>query len=175
MKIEEDEMNEDAKMIEDPFEAMHAVSELRHRTVDVDIDDGMIVTLRSLGAKDETDTFVECMNFWGQAFLYKHKIETLARSITAINGNYFQISDDEKKDMIDAKKEILGSWHQDIIDELYSEYAGLTGRIDEYLEKMAVSAETNAAGYKDAKEKRELLNVDSNKLDEEKTDEEQEK
>ena len=158
-----------AKMMEDPFEAMHSISELRHRTADIDIGDGMIVTLRSLGAKDETDSFVECMNYWGQAFLYKHKIETLARSIHAVNGQPLHGTEEkaeDRKKVIEEKRNILGKWHQEVIDDLYVEYARLSGNIDEYLDKMAVTAETNAAGIQEAQKQREIMNTDATKIDE---------
>lgn len=169
-------MNADVKLMEDPFEAMQAVSELRHRTNDVDIGDGFVVTLRSLGAKDETESFVECMNFWGQAFLYKHKIEVLARSIHAVNNQPFHgpdVSPEEKKKVIEEKKKIIGAWHQGVIDDLYVEYARLSGNIDEYLDKMAVVAETNAAGVQEALKQREVMNTDSPNLEEAQNEQEE--
>jgi len=159
----------DSKIIDDPFVAMQEMSEIRHRTSDVDIGDGFIVTLKSLGAKDETDSFIECMNFWGQAFLYKHKIETIVRSMYAINNIPFHtadVSDEEKKKIIEEKKKIVSSWHQTVIDDLYVEYAKLSGNVDEFLDKMALTAETNSVGLQDAEEKRKLMTSDSTNLDE---------
>lgn len=162
-------LDSNTRMIEDPFEALSEVSNIRHRTTEVDIGDGHIVTVRSLGAKDETDTFIECMNYWGQAFLYKHKLETLARAIVAVDGQTFAEEMDitKKKKMLDRKKEIIGKWHQEIIDELYVEYAKLIGNIDAFLDKMSLTAETNAAGIQDAEKQRKVMNEKPVKLDEE--------
>lgn len=152
-------INPNAKLTENPIEAMNMIGSLRHRTVDVNVDEDFTITLRSLGAKDETETFVECMNYWGQAFLYKHKIETISRAIVAINEKpLVGVSVEEKKNLI-------GNWHQGLIDELYYEYAKLIGDIDNFLEKMSVVAETNAVGSQEAAKQKETLNSNTSKID----------
>ncbi|MDO8640286.1 MAG: hypothetical protein Q7R33_01980 [Nitrosarchaeum sp.] len=135
------------KKFDDPLAAMNAVSDLKQRTKIVELDDNFKVTVRTLGAKDETDTFIECMNLWGQAFLYKHKLETLCRSIIDINGVSIQAVD------IVLKRDIMGKWSQEVIDELYIEYARLIGNIDAFLEKMKLTAETNVVGAKEYQDK----------------------
>lgn len=154
-------MNLDStRMIEDPFEAMSEISNLKHRTTDVDVGDGHTVTIRSLGAKDETDTFIECMNYWGQAFLYKHKLETLARAITAIDGQSLpeEIDIAKKKKLIEKKKEIIGKWHQEVIDDLYTEFAKLTSNLDAFLNKISLTSETNVTGIQEAEKQKNVLN-----------------
>jgi len=143
------------KKFDDPLMAMKAVAELRHRSKDVEFDD-FKVTIRTLGTKKETDTFINCMNLWGQAFIYKHKIETLIRAITHINGLTLESVKEEDK------RSVIESWSQDIVDEIYLEYAKLIGSVDLYLQKIQLTAETNVVGAKDAEEKKMLLESDSN-------------
>ena len=147
------------KKFDDPLMAMKAVAELRHRSKDVEFDD-FKVTIRTLGTKKETDTFINCMNLWGQAFIYKHKIETLIRAITHINGLTLESVKEEDK------RSVIESWSQDIVDEIYLEYAKLIGSVDLYLQKIQLTAETNVVGAKDAEEKKMLLESDSNEGDE---------
>jgi len=139
------------KKFEDPLSAMKAVSELNHRSVDVKINEEFTVTVRTLGTDAETNTFIECMNLWGQAFIYKHKTETLIRSITHVNGLSLE-SIDEK-----VKRKVIESWNQDIVDEIYLEYAKLIGEVELYLEKIQLTAETNVIGAKDAEMKQKLI------------------
>ena len=143
------------KKFDDPLMAMKAVAELRHRSKDVEFDD-FKVTIRTLGTKKETDTFINCMNLWGQAFIYKHKIETLIRAITHINGLTLESVKEEDK------RSVIESWSKDIVDEIYLEYAKLIGSVDLYLQKIQLTAETNVVGAKDAEEKKMLLESDSN-------------
>jgi hypothetical protein len=140
------------KKFEDPLLAMNAISEIRHRSKDVTIEN-FVVTVRTLGAKDETDTFIECMNLWGQAFIYQHKIETLCRSITHVN----KMSLDKMG--ISEKKQIISSWHQELIDELYLEYAKLLSSLDSFFKNIEITAQTNVIGVKDAEAKREAMNI----------------
>lgn len=145
------------KKFDDPMMAMRAVAELRHRSKDVEFDD-FKVTIRTLGTKKETDTFINCMNLWGQAFIYKHKIETLVRAITHINGLSLENIKEEDK------RFVIESWSQEIVDEIYLEYAKIIGSVDLYLQKIQLTAESNVIGAKDAEEKKALL--DSNEGDE---------
>jgi len=139
------------KKFDDPLSAMKAVSELSHRSVDVNINEEFTVTVRTLGTKAETNTFIECMNLWGQAFIYKHKIETLIRSITHVNG--LSLEDIKETD----KREIIESWNQDIVDEIYLEYAKLIGEVESYLDRIQLTAETNVIGAKDAELKQKMI------------------
>jgi len=134
------------KKFDDPILAMNAISTLRFRTKEVPLD-GHMITVSTLGAKDETDTFVECMSLWGQAMIYKHKTETLCRAITHIDGLSL-----EKINVMD-KRVIIETWSQEVIDELYIEYAKLLGISDEFFEKIKMTAETNIIGFREAKEK----------------------
>jgi hypothetical protein len=109
--------------------------------------DDHTITVRTLGAKDETDTFVECMSLWGQAMIYRHKIETLCRAITHIDSISL-----EKVDTTE-KKIIIESWSQQVVDDLYIEYAKLLGITDEFFEKIRMTAETNVVGFKEAQAK----------------------
>lgn len=146
------------KKFDDPLMAMKAVADLRHRTKDVEFD-GFKVTIRTLGTKKETDTFINCMNLWGQAFIYKHKIETLIRSITHVNDlSVENVNEDDKRAIIEK-------WSQEIVDEIYLEYAKLIGSVDLYLQKIQLTAETNVIGAKDAEEKQKLIK-DSDEGDE---------
>jgi len=147
------------KKFDDPITAMKAISELRRRTVDVPIEDGFTVTLRTLGTKSETDTFVNCMSLWGQAFLYKHKIETLISAITHING----LPLDSVSDV--DKRSIIESWSQDLVDDLYIAYAKLVGAVDEFFEKIKLTAETNVIGAKEVLEKQKTIESDANKAE----------
>jgi len=143
------------KKFDDPLSAMKAVSELNHRSVDVKIGSGdFVVTVRTLGTQDETNTFINCMHLWGQAFIYKHKVETLIRAITKING--LSLEDISEKE----KREIIEEWNQDIVDEIYLEYAKLIGSVESYLEKIQLTAETNVIGAKDAEVKKQLISND---------------
>lgn len=147
------------KKFDDPLSAMKAVSELRHRTKVVNLDDNFKITLRTLGTKKETDTFINCMHLWGQAFIYKHKIETLIHAIIQIND--VQIDVDE-----DAKRSLIELWSQDVIDELYLEYATMIGSVESYLKKIQLTAETNVVGAKDAEAKQNEIKIDSTEGDE---------
>ena len=147
------------KKFDDPIAAMQAVAELRHRTKIVELDD-FKVTLRTLGTKDETDTFINCMHLWGQAFIYKHKIETLIVAIVQINGMSLDGVNEE------SKRAVIEKWSQDIVDELYLEYAKMIGSLDNYLQKIQLTAETNVVGAKDAEIKQKAIKSDSNEGDE---------
>jgi len=140
------------KKFEDPLLAMNAISEIRHRSKDVPVEN-FIVTIRTLGAKDETDTFIDCMNLWGQAFIYQHKLETLCRAITHVN----KMSLDKMS--VNEKRQIISSWHQELIDELYVEYARLLTSIDNFFKNIEMTAQTNVIGVKDAEAKREAMNI----------------
>jgi hypothetical protein len=132
--------------------AMAAISEIGQRTTTVTlVDDSheFKVTLRSLGAQDETDSFVDCMNFWGQAFLCKHKIETLVRCITHVNDQ--PIEDLE----FEQRRQLIGKWGQALVDKLYIEYATLIGSVDDFLEKIKLTAKTNVVGFRDAAQSEE--------------------
>lgn len=146
------------KKFDDPLIAMNAVAELRHRSTDVEFDN-FKVTVRTLGTKKETDTFINCMNLWGQAFIYKHKIETLIKAITHVN----ELSVEDINE--DDKRAIIEKWSQDIVDEIYLEYAKLIGSVDLYLQKIQLTAETNIIGAKDVQEKQKLIK-DSDEGDE---------
>ena len=141
------------------IEAMQAVSSIGQKTKVISIDNGFTITICSLGAQLETDSFIECMNFWGQAFIYKHKLETLSRCIIAINDQ------NTSEILLDERKQIIGSWSQGLVDNLYKEYAKLLGSVDEYLEKIKLTAQTNVIGVRDAEK------VQQKDLDEEKKDE----
>jgi hypothetical protein len=146
-------------------EAMQAISEIGQRSKEIPLDDKneFKVNIRSLGAQDETDSFVECMNYWGQAFLYKHKIETLIRAITHVN----ELPIDDVS--FSTKRVLIGSWSQTLVDELYMEYAKLIGSVDEFLDKIKLTAQTNVVGVRDSEKKQETeKELDSN---EEKKDE----
>lgn len=132
------------KKFDDALLALTAVAELQQRSITVSLSDEFNVTIRSLGAKDETDTFIECMNFWGQAFIYKHKTETMCRCITHING--LSVTDVD----ILARKTIIESWNQGLIDNIYFEYAKLIGSVDDFFEKIKLSAQTNVVASKEA-------------------------
>ncbi len=147
------------KKFDDPITAMQAVAELRHRTKIVELDN-FKVTLRTLGTKDETDTFINCMHLWGQAFIYKHKIETLIFAIVQINGMSLDGVNEE------SKRAVIEKWSQDIVDELYLEYAKMIGSLDNYLQKIQLTAETNVVGAKDAETKQKAIKTDSNEGDE---------
>lgn len=134
------------KKFDDPLLALTAIAELRFRTKEVPLDEH-VITIRTLGAKDETDTFVECMSLWGQAMIYKHKIETLCRAITHIDSLSLE------KISVMEKKIIIETWSQEIIDELYTEYAKLLGVTDDFFEKIKMTAETNIIGFKEAQAK----------------------
>ena len=134
------------KKFDNPLVALTAISELRFRSKDITLDDH-VITIRTLGAKDETDSFIECMKLWGQAMIYKHKIETLCRSISHID----TIALD--KISVDEKRLVIETWSQEVIDELYMEYAKLLGVTDEFFEKIRLTAETNIIGFKDAESK----------------------
>lgn len=129
------------KKFDDPVTALNAISELRQRAITKTIDDYKF-TIKSLGAKDETDTFIDCMELWGQAFLYRHKIETLSRAITHINDVPLESVS------IDDRRKIIGTWSQELVDELYLEYANLLGVLEAFLEKIRLTAETNVVGTK---------------------------
>jgi hypothetical protein len=137
------------KKFDSALDALNAVAELERRNATINIGDDFEVVIKSLGAEDETATFVDCMNTWGQAFVYKHKIETLSRSITQINGMSTETID------LNAKKLAIGQWQQVLVDHVYREYATLVGDIDEYFEKIKLTAETNVVGYKQNQIKKE--------------------
>ena len=150
------------KRTDDPMEAMKMIAEMQHRTIDVQINDDISVTLRSLGAKDETDTVGDCMQYWGQAYIYKHKIETLARSIIAINGKSFSPVLDSgpefdyltpENKLLKAKRDAVGSWNQSLVDMLYNKYANMIQDVERFMEKIKITAETNAVGAREALEK----------------------
>jgi len=143
------------KKFEDPLLVMNAIAELRHRSKDVIVDANFSVTIRSLGAKDETDSFIACMNLWGQAFIYQHKLETLSRAITHVN----KISLDKLS--TDEKRNIISTWSQDLVDELYLEYAKLLGSLDEFFKNIELTAQTNVIGVKDAEAKRAIMKKES--------------
>lgn len=136
------------KKFEDPIEALKAISELRKRTVDVQVDDFKI-TLRTLGAKEETETFIDCMRLNGQAFLYQHKIETISRAVVKINEVSIANVD------FDIKKEVIGNWNQSLVDELYAKYAELIGSVDAFFEKMKMTSQTNVINNEKEIEKKE--------------------
>jgi hypothetical protein len=145
-------VNVPVKKYDSAESAMAAISEIGQRTTTVPlVDDSheFKVTLRSLGAQDETDSFVDCMNFWGQAFLYKHKIETLVRCITHVN--------DQPIDSLslDQRRKLIGQWGQSLVDKLFLEYAALIGAVDDFLEKVKLTAQTNVVGFRDAAEQAE--------------------
>lgn len=139
------------KKFEDPMQAMQAVSELQQRSTDVEINDEFSITVRTLGAKDETESFIDCMNLWGQAFLLKHKMETLCRAITHINNVSIETIE------LEDKREVIGSWSQELVDELYLEYAKMLGSVDAFLKKIELTAQTNVIGAKE-----EEMQLDSN-------------
>jgi hypothetical protein len=141
------------KKFDDPVLALNAIAELRFRSKEVPLDDH-IITVRTLGAKDETDTFVECMSLWGQAMIYRHKIETLCRAITHIDSISL-----EKVDTTE-KRIIIESWSQQVVDDLYIEYAKLLGVTDEFFEKLRMTAETNVIGFKEAQAKDKEIKTD---------------
>jgi len=130
------------KKIEDPIVALNSIAELKARSKEVTVEN-RIITIKTLGARDETDSFVECMKLWGQAMIYKHKLETMYRAITHIDGISL-----EKVDFTE-KKMIIDTWKQEIIDQLYNEYAILLGIAEEFFEKIKFTAETNVIGAKD--------------------------
>jgi hypothetical protein len=133
-------------------DAMKAISEMGQRSTTVSLtneNSDFKIAIKSLGAKDETDSFVDCMNFWGQAFLYKHKLETLARCITHVNDQTIDELD------IDQRRFLIGQWQQSLVDKLYMEYARLLGSVDEFLDKIKLTAQTNVVGFRDAVERAE--------------------
>jgi hypothetical protein len=132
-------------------EAMMAISDIGRRSNEIHLDEKneFKVKIRSLGAQDETDSFVDCMNYWGQAFLYKHKIETLVRAITHVNE--LPIEDVS----FSTKRTLIGSWSQVLVDQLYMEYAKLIGSVDDFLEKIKLTAQTNVVGVRDSEKKQE--------------------
>jgi hypothetical protein len=147
------------KKFDDPLLAMQAVAELHQRSKIIKLNDFEII-VRTLGTKDETDTFINCMNLWGQAFIYKHKIETLILAITHINGLSLENVNIEKR------REIINLWNQEIVDEIYLEYAKLIGSIEKFLQNIQLTAETNVIGAKDAENKKEMIKLDSNEGEE---------
>lgn len=150
------------KKFDNALTALSAISELRQRTVVKTIDEYKF-TIKSLGAKDETDTFIDCMQLWGQAFLYQHKIETLSRAITHVNDLPLESVS------IDERRQIIGTWNQELVDELYLEYANLLGVLETFLDKIRLTSETNVIGSKkfteekEKKENEEKLNENVNK------------
>lgn len=139
--------------------AMMAISEIGQRSITVPLMNGkkdFNVTIRALGAQDETDSFVDCMNFWGQAFLCKHKVETLIRCITHVNDQPVDGLD------LDQRRALIGQWRQSLVDKLYQDYAGLIGSVDEFFDKIKLTAQTNAVGFKEDSEKTEKEVTDSN-------------
>jgi hypothetical protein len=138
------------KKFNSAIEAMQAISSIGQRSKVITLNDQFKVTICSLGAQDETESFVDCMNFWGQAFLYKHKIETLSRCITKVNDQ--EITSDITLDM---KREYIGKWSQSLVDNLYMDYAKLLGDVDEFLDKIKLTAQTNVVGVRDTEKKKE--------------------
>lgn len=143
------------KKIDDPLLAMKAVAELYKRSKVVELNE-FEITIRTLGTKDETDTFINCMNLWGQAFIYKHKIETLILAITHVNGLSLENIE------IEVRREIINKWNQQIIDEIYFEYAKLIGSVEKFLQNIQLTAETNVIGAKDVENKKEIIKSDVN-------------
>jgi len=139
------------KKFDDPMAAMRAVSELQQRSKEVPINDEFSVTVRTLGAKDETESFIDCMHLWGQAFLLKHKMETLCRAITYINETPIESVS------LDDRRQIIGQWNQELIDQLYLEYAKMLGSIDDFMKKIELTAQTNVVGVRE-----EEMKADSN-------------
>lgn len=138
------------KKFDDALTALNAISELRQRAIDKVIDEYKF-TIKSLGAKDETDTFISCMELWGQAFIYQHKIETLSRAITHVNDVSLESIG------VDDRRQIIGTWNQELVDELYLEYANLLGILETFLDKIRLTSETNVVGAKKYKEEKEKI------------------
>jgi len=137
-------------------DAMKAIAVIDVRTLVITLNDDFKITIQSLGAKDETDTFVECMNYWGQAFLYRHKIETISRAIIKVN-------DQSVEDLaLDTKKELIGRWSQTLVDRIYTEYAGLIGSVDAFIDKIKLTAQTNVVGVREAEKKEKEEKTDAN-------------
>ena len=148
------------KKFDSAIQAMQAISEIGQQTINVPISEDFSITLSSLGAKDETDSFIDCMNYFGQAFLYKHKTETLVRSMISVN----DLSLDEIE--LDVKRELIGRWSQSLVDKIYFEYAKLTGSVESFLEKIKLTAQTNIIGKREQDLKDEQEDSNKEKKDE---------
>lgn len=141
------------KKSDNSWDAMGAIAKLQHKEINITIEE-ITITMRSLGAKEETDSFIECQHLWGQAFLFQHKIEVLSRSIIAVNGEKFSKipadGDDlsDEKRMLNKKRELIGQWRQNLVDELYQKYANMIDDVDKFMEKVRISSETNAISMK---------------------------
>jgi len=89
------------------------------------------ITLVNLSAKEDAEVFEMISDMKGTEFFHVLKLQTLARSIVAVNGTRFEKADN--KELIESKINILLSWPSTIIDELYQVYSDLINEIDDEL------------------------------------------
>jgi hypothetical protein len=87
------------------------------------------ITLVNLSAKEDAEVFEMISDMKGTEFFHVLKLQTLARSIIAVNGTRFEKTDNNKE-VLESKIEILLSWPSTIIDELYQVYSDLINEID---------------------------------------------
>lgn len=107
------------------------------------LSDSIELTLKTLSAKEDTEVYDELEDLKkGTRFVGLYKIKILARSIIQLNDIRFDISgaDDEKieeyrKEQLDKKEQIIASWSQPVVDDLFEKYGKLLGSANAFLKQ----------------------------------------
>lgn len=144
--------NEQEKIVDDPFEILDELSQIGKTFEKVKILDDFELTLVTLEADDEMNIFENASKYEGQEFINNLQRETLAFSISEINGKplrkYEQIKDEKerekvKKETIDKIRSIVKTWKEELVAFVHSKYSAMIERNEAYLKSIGIIQESS--------------------------------
>ena len=138
------------KKIEDPFEILGMLASVGRKTRDVTVTEDFKIILETLNVESETLVFANTAKYEGSEYFTKHKIETLAFSMSAINGKslreYDKIENLEERGkareiVVNRIRSIVGTWDDNVISYVYSEFAALVSENEADMVKKGILKE----------------------------------
>jgi hypothetical protein len=132
--------------VDDAYAFLSKITELGKAKKEVKINDDLSLTLETLTAEDEVELNQACNGYSGLAYFTKSKIETVVMSIKAVNKirfNYDEAKTDEEKiqlkiDALEKIRKIIGTWHDDVISFVHTEYLKLAVESEGQLRKIGI-------------------------------------